>query len=469
MTAPALPAAAAEALTKAVGADRLLLDPADRWTYGYDNSRRQAQPAVVVMPRTTDEVRATVEICRDFRLPLTTRGRGTGTAGAAVPSEGGVVLSTERMDRVIAIDAANRVAVVQPGVTNGALQAAAARDGFFWPPDPTSADYCSVGGNLACNAAGPRALKYGTARDNTLALEAVTGDARIVRTGSYTTKGVVGLDLTRLIVGSEGTLAVITEAVVKLAPLPERIATVRALFTGMDAAARAVSRIMAQPVVPRALEFMDGAALELVRRRQADIPESAGAMLMIEADGLAAHIPAALEALGKAAAGDGLVEWRAAGDADEAAGLWAARKALSPALRSLAPVKINEDVVVPVSEMPALASGLESLGEEHSVRIVCFGHAGNGNIHVNLLGEQSDRPAMERCLEQVFRLVLSLKGTLSGEHGIGTEKRPFVGLELGDAELALMAGVKAAFDPAGILNPGKALPLPGGSTPTSRP
>jgi D-lactate dehydrogenase (quinone) len=256
-----------EALQAAVGADGVLTDPADRWTYGYDNSRAQALPRAVVLPADTAAVQGVVATCRRFRTPLTVRGRGTGTTGAAVPEEGGIVMSMERMARILAVDAANRVAVVQPGVTNGALQSAAAAAGFFWPPDPGSAEYCTVGGNLACNAAGPRALKYGTPRENTLGLEAVTGEGRIIRCGCYTTKGVVGLDLTRLLIGSEGTLAIITEATLKLSPLPEQITTLRAAYTDMHAAAAAVSRIMAQPVVPRVLEFLDKAALELVRAR----------------------------------------------------------------------------------------------------------------------------------------------------------------------------------------------------------
>ena len=447
------------ALRAAVGADGLLTDPADCWTYGYDNSRGQAQPRAVVLPRDTATVQRVIEVCRRFRLPLTVRGRGTGTTGAAVPEDGGVVLSMERMAAVLKIDAANRVAVVQPGATNGAVQAAAGAAGFFWPPDPGSAEYCTIGGNLACNAAGPRALKYGTPRENTLGLEAVTGEGRIIRAGCYTTKGVVGLDLTRLLIGSEGTLAIITEATLKLSALPERVATLRAAYTDMHAAAAAVSRLMAQPVVPRVLEFLDGAALALLRARDpGDLPAGAGALLMIEADGLAEQLPAAVQALQRAAAGDGLLEWRAATDAAEAAALWAARKALSPALRSLAPKKINEDVVVPVSRIPELTDGLATLAAKHRVQIVSFGHAGNGNLHVNVLGEEADLPRMHACVDEVFRLVLALQGTLSGEHGIGRSKRAFVGLELGADTLELMWRLKDVFDPDGILNPGKSLP-----------
>jgi D-lactate dehydrogenase (quinone) len=451
-------AAIATALAEAAGADAVLTDPADCWTYGYDNSRRQATPCAVVLPADTAAVRAVVDACRRFRRPLTVRGRGTGTTGAAVPEEGGVVVSMERMAAIVAVDAANRVAVVQPGVTNGALQAAVAPEGFFWPPDPGSAEYSTVGGNLACNAAGPRALKYGTPRENTLGLEAVTGDARVIRCGCYTTKGVVGLDLTRLLIGSEGTLAIVTEATLKLTPLPERIATVRAAYSDMHAAAAAVSRIMAQPVVPRVLEFLDGAALDLLRARDpGELPAAAGALLMIEVDGLAEHLPAAIRALQRAASGEGLLEWRAAADEREAAGLWAARKALSPALRGLAPNKINEDVVVPVSRIPELTDGLSRLAEHHRVRIVSFGHAGNGNLHVNVLGEDAELERMHACVDEVFRLVLQLDGTLSGEHGIGRSKLPFVPLELGEETLETMRRIKRAFDPDNILNPGLSL------------
>ena len=448
-----------DALRTGLGDEAVLSDPADRWTYGYDNSRAQAMPLAVALPSDATGVRRVVQVCRRFRVPLTVRGRGTGTTGAAVPEEDGVVLSMERMAAVLSVDPANRVAVVQPGVTNGELQAEAGKAGFFWPPDPGSAEYCTVGGNLACNAAGPRALKYGTPRDNTLGLEAVTGEGRVIRAGCYTTKGVVGFDLTRLLIGSEGTLAVITEATLKLTPLPEAVATVRAAYTDMHAAAAAVSRIMAQPVVPRALEFLDGAALALLRARDpGDLPAGAGALLMIEADGLAEQLPAAVEALRRAASGDGLLEWRAAADSAEAASLWAARKALSPALRSLAPHKINEDVVVPVSRIPELTDGLASLAEKHRVRIVSFGHAGNGNLHVNVLGEDADLERMHACVDEVFRLVLALQGTLSGEHGIGRSKRAFVGLEIDAPTLDLMWRLKDVFDPDGILNPGKVLP-----------
>jgi len=274
--------------------------------------------------------------------------------------------------------------IVQPGVLNGELQRALAPRGFFWAPDPTSADYATIGGNLACNAGGPRTLKYGATRENTLGLEAVTGAGEVIRTGGRTTKGATGYDLTRLLVGSEGTLALVTEATLKLAPRPEATATVRALFEDVPAAARAVARVMAQPVVPCALEFMDGATLRLAREGGVALPP-AGALLLVEVDGVAGTLRAQLDAVKRALQGDGLVALGEAEDDAARAALWSARKALSPQLRKLAAGKINEDVVVPVSRIPELIDGIQTLSREFDIPIVAFGHAGNGNMHANIL------------------------------------------------------------------------------------
>ncbi|TPW10703.1 MAG: D-lactate dehydrogenase, partial [Halothiobacillaceae bacterium] len=341
-------------------------------------------------------------------------------------------------------------------------QDAAAEFGFFWPPDPTSAAFCTIGGNLAFNAAGPRAVKYGTPRENTLGLRVVTGAGETLRTGVYTTKGVVGYDLTRLIIGSEGTLAIITEATLKLTPLPETKRMLQAVYKTMRDAAAAVSRIMAQPITPCALEFIDHQAINMIRAySRATLPEGAGALLMIEVDGLEAAMEATLAAVVAAAQSAGAIEIKVAASVQEAQELWATRKALSPALRTIAPKKINEDVVVPVSRMAELIDGLTQLSQHYQIPIVNFGHAGNGNIHVNLLVNPDDHAEMaraERCLDEVFSLVLALNGTLSGEHGVGLEKRDFVERELGATAIKLMRGIKTEFDPKGILNPDKMLP-----------
>lgn len=449
-------------LARIAGDGALLTDPADCWPYGYDNSRRQALPQAVVFARDEDQVAALVRLCAEAGLPLIARGLGTGTTGATVPDRGGVVLSFERMDQIKRIEPGDRLAVVEPGVTNARLQQAIAAAGFFWPPDPTSAATCTIGGNLAYNSAGPRAVKYGTPRENTLGLRAVSGTGEVFHTGVLTTKGVVGYDLTRLIIGSEGTLALVTEATLKLTPLPEAKRTLRATYADIHSAALAVSAIMAQPVTPCALEIMDGSAIEMVSRySELDLPDGAGALLMIEVDGPAACIQEAQRAVGEAARVAGLLELRLAETADEVAALWKTRKALSPALRHIAPKKINEDVVVPVSHMGEFIDGLEQLARETGIRIVNFGHAGNGNIHVNLLIDPDDAEEVARaahCLDAVFALVLRLGGTLSGEHGVGLEKRDFVDRELDPIALRLMHAIKAQFDPAGILNPGKSLP-----------
>ena len=439
-----------------------LTDASERLTYAYDNSRRHALPDAVALPRTRDQVVALVRACRRHRVPVVPRGRGTNTTGAAVPVEGGVVVSMERMDRVLDIRPGDRCAVVEPGLLNGDLQAALAPHGLFWPPDPTSAMFSTVGGNLACNAGGPRAVKYGASRDNVLAITAVTGAGELVECGTATTKGATGYDLQRLLVGSEGTLALIVEASLRLTPAPAARRAIRAIYRDVAAAAAAVARLMAQPVTPSMLEFMDADAVRLARDvGGADLPADAGALLMIEADGDPNQLPRDIEALMAAAGGDGLVSLDDAADEAARARLWAARKALSPALRTLAPGKINEDVVVPVSRIPALVDGVQALSREFALPIVCFGHAGNGNLHVNLLYDPADAGQAERAaaaMSRVFALALSLGGTLSGEHGIGLAKREFMTQAVPPATLALMRQLKAVFDPDGILNPGKLLP-----------
>jgi len=457
-----LPAAFLSRLAEAVGAEDLYTDPADRWPYGYDNSRRHTLPDAVAFAASHAEVLAVVRLCNEFKVPLTARGLGSSTTGSAVPVQGGLVLALERMNRILSVDSANRALVVETGATNTAVQEAAAKHGFFWPPDPTSASYSTVGGNLACGAGGPKAVKYGTTRENVLGLRAVTGAGQELVAGVYTTKGAMGYDFTRLLIGSEGTLAVITEATLKLTPKPEAVRTLRAIYSDMTAAAAAVSRIMAQPVTPCVLEFIDGPSIGMIRGyADNDLPADAGAMLLIEVDGRPEELDASAAAVGQAAQGPGCMEFRAARDAKESASLWASRKALSPALRKIAPKKINEDVVVPVSRMADFITRLAELSKQYGVPIVNFGHAGNGNIHVNLLVDPDDAAQMknaEPCLREVFKTVLDMRGTLSGEHGVGLEKRPFMGLEFDAPTLDLMRRIKRDFDPNGILNPGKLLP-----------
>ena len=456
-----LPASLLSELAETLG-NAVLLDPSERLAYAYDNSRRQALPDAVALPTSTDQVVALVKACRAHRVPVVPRGRGTNTTGAAVPVAGGVVVSFERMDRILQVRPGDRCAVVEPGVLNGDLQAALAPHGLFWPPDPTSAAFSSVGGNLACNAGGPRAVKYGASRDNVLALTAVTGTGEVIHCGTETTKGATGYDLQRLLVGSEGTLALIVQASLRLVPAPTARRALRAIYRDVSSAALAVARLMAQPVTPSMLEFMDGQAVRLAREvGGADLPPDAGALLMIEADGDEAILAHDIDALKRAATGEGLLALDDAADEAARQRLWAARKALSPALRTLAPGKINEDVVVPVSRIPELVGGVQELALACALPIVCFGHAGNGNLHVNLMYDPADELQAARAsaaMSQVFALAIRLGGTLSGEHGIGMAKRDFMTEAVDPATLMLMRQIKSVFDPDGILNPGKLLP-----------
>jgi len=450
-----------DSLQAIFAADALSVEPGECAVYAYDNSRRESIPDAVVFPTTHEQVVALVAVCRTHRIALTARGRGTNTTGASIPLAGGIVASFERMNRILRIDTDNRYAVVEPGVLNADLQAALKPHGFFWAPDPTSAPFCSIGGNIACNAGGPRAVKYGATRDNVLALRAVNGCGEEFRCGKPTTKGATGYDLVRLLIGSEGTLAVITEATLKLTPLASDKRTLRATYADIAAATSAVARIMAQPVTPCALEFMDDEALRLARNHAGESIPEAGALLIIEVDGEADALSAAVATVSRAARGDGLIELHVATDAAEVTRLWAARKALSPALRTLAPNKINEDVVVPVSRVPELIAGLKDISARHGIPIVTFGHAGNGNIHVNLLHHPEDpeqAAQVSACLSAVFDLVFALDGSLSGEHGIGLSKREFMPRALDPVALEMMRRIKDQFDPDGILNPGKLLP-----------
>ncbi len=461
---PALPPAFIETLRTLLGDEGWRQDAATLEAHAQDYSSRHQRPAGVAMPTTTEQVQALVRACRAHRIALVARGAGTGTTGAAVPLRGSIVLSFARMDRILALRPGDRCAVVQPGVLNGDLQQALQPHGLFWPPDPSSADICSIGGNLACNAGGPRAVKYGASRDNVLGLVAVTGTGDVIRCGGAYTKDATGYDLTHLLVGSEGTLALIVEATLKLTPLPKAQAGLRVLYRDADAAAQAVSRVMGQPVVPTRLEFMDARSLQLLRHNGADVPE-AGAMLLIEADGDEDTLPYLLQALADAAEGDGMLALDVAMEGQARERLWAARKALSPALRSIAPGKINEDVVVPVSRIPDLVAGVQVLAQAFALTIVTFGHAGNGNLHVNILYHPDDADESARAhaaLPKVFALTLSLGGTLSGEHGIGLAKRDFMDQAFTAETLAAMRAIKGVLDPDGILNPGKVLPIGAG-------
>lgn len=447
----------------ALGKARVFDDAATLALYSSDETPKRVTPAAVVFPQHHDHVEALVQIALAHRVPLVARGAGSGNVGGALPVTGGIVVSFECMQRVLEFDPDNRLIVVEAGVTAETIDTLARTAGLFYPPDPGSGAYAHIGGNLAMNAAGPRAVKYGVTRDYVLGLRAVTGAGESIRTGCRTSKGVTGYDLTRLLVGSEGTLALITEATLRLLPAPEAISTLRVCFDSSRHAIDAVRRVMQQAVIPCALEFMDRHALAAIHATgtTADLPAGTQALLMVEADGAQADLPRQVAALKVALTGAGLLELRESLDRDDAARLWAARKSLSHAIKQIAPLKINEDVVVPISALPDFVDFLDGLGARHQLPIVSFGHAGNGNLHVNLMVHPDDADEMartEQCLNQLMAKVLALGGTLSGEHGIGTEKRRFVPQEIDPATLALMRRIKQQFDPHALLNPGKLLP-----------
>ena len=458
-----LPAAARQALHDALGRDRFRTEPDVRELYAGDDGPRRCLPAAVAFPASHAETAALVAAAYAHGVSLVARGAGSGNVGGALPVPGSVVVSFECMRRVIELNPAERLIVVEAGVPTAEIDALARDHGLFYPPDPGSAAYCRIGGNLAMNAAGPGAVKYGVTRDYVLGLRAVSGDGRTLVTGCRTTKGVVGYDLTRLLVGSEGTLALVTEAALKLLPAPAAVGTVRVCYASAADACAAAARVMTTSLLPSALEFMDSTAIAAIQRAGAatDLPAGTRALLMVEADGNSAEVARALDVFCGALAGSGMLELRRGEDAAAIAALWRARRALSGAVKAMAPRKINEDVVVPVPRLAALVAAIERLAAEHRLLIVAFGHAGNGNLHVNLMVHPDDAAEMRRadaCLAALFKTVLALGGTLSGEHGIGYEKREFVGLELSAEALAHMRAIKRVFDPKGILNPGKMFP-----------
>jgi D-lactate dehydrogenase len=391
------------------------------------------------------------------------RGAGSSNIGGALPVPGSGVVSFECMTRILDFDPDNRLIVVEAGVVTEDIDRLARRHGLMYAPDPGSSAYCRIGGNLATNAAGPRCVKYGATRDHVLGLRAVLGNGREIRVGGRTSKFATTYDLTRLLVGSEGGLGLITEATLRLVPAPAAVATLRVCFASNHAACAAVQRVMRQAVLPCALEFMDRRSIDAIQRYGAatDLPAGSEALLMVEADGDAAELPRQIAALEQALAGDGLIELRRGFEPAEIARLWAARKSLSHAVKAIAPLKINEDVVVPVARLAELVDAIDGLGHRHAIPLVAFGHAGNGNLHVNLMVHPDDTDEMARaraCRQALIETVLRLSGSLSGEHGIGSEKRQFVGLEVDADTLACLRELKALFDPQGLLNPGKKLP-----------
>jgi glycolate oxidase len=415
-----------------------------------------------VVPGSTADIAAVARLCNEQRIPLVVRGAGTGYTGGAVPTSGGVVLSMARLNRILEIDDVNLVAVVEPNVITGELQRAVERLGLFYPPDPASLETSSIGGNVAECAGGPRAFKYGTTKRYVLALEAVLPTGEILETGSKAVKNVVGYDVTQLLVGSEGTLAIITRITLRLIPKPPARATLSASFASVGHAVDAVSALIARRAIPAAIELVDEDSLRAVESYVGTpVVPTAGALLIVECDGTAAGVEEEIGSVAKAFVDTGaLAVTRAATDAERDA-LWHVRRQLSLALRATGLLKINHDVVVPRGRVPQLFDVIAGLRQRHGLRIASFGHAGDGNIHVNLMVNKDDRQERARATHaerELFEHVVALEGSISGEHGIGFAKARYLPIELSPEEIALMKRLKTAFDPNGILNPGKIFP-----------
>ena len=429
--------------------------------YGVDALRRGHPADAVVIPADTAQVANVARICSDTRTPLVPRGGGTGYTGGAVPVRGGVVLSLERLNRILAIDQDNLLAVVEPNVVTGDLQDAVERVGLFYPPDPASLRQSVIGGNVAECAGGPRAFKYGVTRQYVLGLEAVLASGEVIRTGGKVVKNVVGYDLTQLLTGSEGTLAIITQITLRLIPKPPARATLRATFSDITTAVAAVTELIGRRVIPAALELIDAdslAAVSTYLHGRTLAPAGTGALLLIEVDGLPELVAAEAVRVADACRAAGATEILRAADDVEREELWSVRRELSPSLRVITPLKFNHDVVVPRARIPQLFGVIERLRRTRNLRIPCFGHVGDGNIHVNIMvtpGDEDEIARAHAAERELFEGVIALEGSISGEHGIGFAKAPYLSMELSPATIAAMRAVKLALDPLGILNPGK--------------
>jgi len=446
-----------------VGEQYLSTANEDLLCYSYDGTGMEYVPSAVAFPGSAAEICEIMELANESPFPVIPRGAGTGMTGGALPVEGGLILAMSRLNRILEIDKENQVAIVEPGVITGQFQTAVEQEGLFYPPDPASRDFCTMGGNVAECAGGPSAVKYGVTRDYVLGLEAVLPDGRLMHTGVRTAKGVVGYDLTRLFIGSEGTLGVITKIIVKLLALPSHRKTYLVLVADLQSATSLVSEILNNGILPSTLEYMDRTALQVVDNfLPQELPAATQALLLIEVDGdertAEEQGGKVLDMLADRDKYPEILEVRQAHTDQEVDALWKARRSISPATFQLKPHKISEDVVVPRNKIPKLVEFTENLSRELGLTILTFGHAGDGNIHVNIMIDKDDHAESEKgqaARRQLFEHVMTLSGTLSGEHGVGLTKAPFLALELDDTALEVMQNLKKLFDPNNILNPGK--------------
>lgn len=451
------------ALDRALGDSKVLVDEDAMSAYAGDESEQEpVLPDAVVRAESAEDIAAVIAVANEHEVPVTPRGGGSGKSGGAVPVCGGIALCCVGMKQVKEIDPRELLAVVEPGLLLGDLYEAVEAEGLFYPPDPNSWKMCVVGGTIAENAGGPRAFKYGVTRDWVLGLDVITGEGSRIRTGRRTRKGVTGYDLTALLVGSEGTLGVTLEATVKLMRRPAEVVTLLGLFEDVETSAEAVENVVASGLVPRCLEMIDGGCLEAMRADGVAIDSRAGALLILELDGEPGTLDAGMERVGEAIVEAGAIDVLVAQDAAQRERLWESRRQLSYTTRKMAKFKISEDVVVPRTLMPKLIREVDQISERTEVKMLNYGHAGDGNLHVNLLwNDPADNPRVERALDELFRCVVEMRGTLTGEHGVGLSKSAYLHLEQSEELIGLQKRIKAQFDPKGVLNPGKIFPRQG--------
>ena len=455
-----------EALRQIVGEANVVVAGEALERYAHDETvGLRADPEVAVKVTSTEQVSKVLKLAQRMRIPVTPRGAGYGLSGGAVALHGGIVLSTEKMNRILEIDHENLMVTVEPGVITGDIHRAVEAEGLFYPPDPASLDSCTIGGNVSEGAGGPRAVKYGITKDYVTGLEVVLPSGKITSMGGKLVKDVTGYSLIQLLIGSEGTLAVVTKIILRLLPLPKVQVDLLVPFDDFQTAADTVSAIIAQRILPTTIEFMERDSMLAVERLlQKPVPFcDAAAQLLIQLDGnLQDAVEAEMEIVGDLCLEHGARDVLVAQDRPTRDRLWEARRLIIDALNQESPVNHMEDVVVPRAELPRLLKGIKEIGNRHGVRIVSFGHAGDGNVHVNVLkdqiGDEQWAALMPAVTEETYRLSLSLGGAITGEHGIGATRKRYLSLALDEAQIALMRQIREAFDPNRILNPGKIFP-----------
>jgi glycolate oxidase len=445
-------------LEQAVGAVNVSADPNDLIAYSYDSQPEKGMADAMVLVSSASEIAAVVKIAVRRKIPLVARGAGSGLTGGSVPERGGIVLNLERMNRILRIDVEDRIGYLQPGVITADFQKEAARKGLFYPPEPASSQHSTIGGNVAESAGGLTCVKYGLTKQFVAGLEFVTAAGEIVRTGVYSDRE-APFDVGVLMIGSEGTLGIVTEVAMRLIPLPAGKRTMLALFRTLDETVRASNAVLSSGVEPTVLEFMDKSCIDTVcEYAGVEIPEGTGALLLIELDGDEEYLSLAearvMGVLGKL----NPVELKSAKNSEERDALWKLRKSISPAIARIAPLKFNEDICVPLSRIPEMCAFVEELGKRRDVRVVSFGHSGDGNLHINFMTSWKRPDEVSRvklAVEDLFREAVRMGGTLSGEHGIGMMKRPYLGIALDKATIEFEKKVKHALDPVNVFNPGK--------------